>query len=123
MTREEYISQKKELVKKIALLEAEQLELDKAYIEANKKVGSMDIVEITTPAREVTNLFTGMKETLPESKRMGIVVENYIDWENNVVPFVKKMKKDGTMSKNKDYITSGEILKMSGKYIVQENLL
>lgn len=117
MTREEYISQRKELEKKIALLEAEKLELDKAYIKANKKFENMDIVEITTPAREVTNLSTGMKETLPESKRMGIVVENYIDWKNNVVPFVKKMKKDGTMSKNKDYITSGEILKMSGKYI------
>lgn len=121
MTREEYISQRKELVKKIALLEAEQLELDKVYIEANKKFESMDVVEITTPAREVTNLFTGEKETLPERKRMGIVVENYIDWENKVMPFVKKMKKDGTMSKNKDYIMQDEILKKTGRYLLAEN--
>lgn len=117
MTKEEYISQRKDLEKKIALLEAEKLELNKTYIEANKKFESMDIVEITTPQREVTNLITGEKETLPENKRMGIVVANYIDWENNVVPLVKKMKKDGTMSKNKDYITNRDNLKMSGKYI------
>lgn len=117
MTKEEYIKQKEVLIMKIEQIKAQIKNLDKAYIEANKNFESMDIVEITTPAREVTNLFTGEKETLPESKRMGIVVENYIDWENNVVPFVKKMKKNGTMSKNKDYITGGEILKMSGKYI------
>lgn len=117
MTKEEYIKQKEVLIMKIEQIKAQIKKLDKAYIEANKKFESMDIVEITTPKRKVTNIITGEKETLPDSKRMGIVIENYIDWENNVVPFVKKMKKDGTMSKHKDYITSGEILKMSGKYI------
>ena len=121
MSKEEYIEQKEVLIMKIEQIKAQIKNLDKEYIEANKKFESMDIVEITTPAREVTNLFTGKKETLPESKRMGIVVENYIDWENNVVPFVKKMKKDGTMSKNKDYIMQDEILKKTGRYLLAEN--
>ena len=121
MSKEEYIEQKEVLIMKIEQIKAQIKNLDKEYIEANKKFESMDIVEITTPAREVTNLFTGMKETLPENKRMGIVVENYIDWENNVVPFVKKMKKDGTMSKNKDYIMQDDILKKTGIYLLAEN--
>lgn len=121
MTREEYISQRKELVKKIALLEAEKLELDKAYIEANKKFDHMDIVEITTPAHKVTNLTTGQHEKIPERKRMGIVIGNHIDYEDNVKPTVRKMKKNGTMSSIKDYIMQGEILKKTGRYSLAEN--
>lgn len=121
MTREEYISQRKELAKKIALLEAEKQELDKAYIDANKKFDHMDIVEITTPAHRARNPITGHCEEIPERKRMGIVIGNHIDYENNVEPTVRKMKKNGTMSSIRDYFMQNEILKKTGRYSLAEN--
>ena len=78
-------------------------------ISSNQKFPIGSKVCITTPAHEGWALSTREKITFPERKRYSYVT-GYEICHNEVVPILMKAKKDGTISKIRDYITLERVI-------------
>jgi hypothetical protein len=106
MKKANFIKIKKQIKEHITALNEELIRAEKEYIESKKtfKVGQK--VEITTPEQKGWTISRGKYEEviIPERKRYAFVFDYEIDYEYDVVPVYKRCKKDGSISKIKDYV-------------------
>lgn len=95
---------KVEIQSEIDSWKQELKDLEDEYISSNQKFPIGSKVCITTPAHTEMMLYNNEKITFPETKRYSYVTGYGIRC-NEVVPILMRAKKDGTISKNRDYIT------------------
>lgn len=104
MTKEQFKSKKKNINSKINELKNEMIKLEKEYIKSNAKYPIGSKVCITTPASVYTSLHDLTSVTVPESKQYAYIVGYRIEYFGDLKPLLKKVKKDGTISKTDLYI-------------------
>lgn len=109
MDKSYFETRKAEIQSEIDSWKQELKDLEDEYISSNQKFPIGSKVCITTPARTGMVLSTGEKVTFPEAKRYAYVT-GYEICRKEVVPILMKAKKDGTISKNRDYITFGRVI-------------
>ena len=100
---------KKEIQSEIDSWKQELKDLENEYISSNQKFPIGSKVCITTPAHTGMVLSTREKITFPEKKRYAYVIGYEIRY-NEVVPVLMKAKKDGTISKIRDYTTFEKVI-------------
>lgn len=113
MNKEEYERKKEEILKKKILLEKEEMELKGKYIcdsDIYKKFKMGDKVKIITPEHKATSFLTGKISIVPEAVRYAFVVGYEINFRNDVCLQLKAAKKDGEISKKRDYYAHNEII-------------
>lgn len=111
MNKEEYNRKNKEILQKKILLKREERELKGKYIcdsDIYKIFKMGDKVKIITPEHEATSLLTGKTSIVPEAVRYAFVVGYEIDFRSDVRLQLNAAKKDGEMSKKRDYYTYDE---------------
>jgi hypothetical protein len=106
MEKQEFIKIKKQIKERMAALKEELIRAEKEYIESKKTFKIGQKVEITTPKQKGWTVSSGKHEEviIPERKRYAFIFDYKIDYEYDVVPIYKKCKKDGSISKIKDYV-------------------
>lgn len=98
MNKEEFKSKKEIINSKIRELNNEMMKLKKEYIKSNENYPIGSKVCVTIPSSVYTILDTLESSAVPESKQYAYIVDYEIDHRDNVVPCLKKVKKDGTAS-------------------------
>lgn len=109
MNKSYFETRKTEIQSEIDSWKQELRDLEDEYISSNQKFPIGSKVCITTPAHEGWALSTREKITFPERKRYSYVT-GYEICRNEVVPILMKAKKDGTISKIRDYITFERVI-------------
>lgn len=109
MNKSYFETRKTEIQSEIDSWEQELRDLKDEYISSNQKFPIGSKVCITTPAHESWVLGSSEKITFPERKRYSYVT-GYEIFRNEVVPILMKAKKDGTISKIRDYITFERVI-------------
>lgn len=104
MDKERFLERKRHIQSEIESWEKELRDVEEEYISSNQKFPVGSKVCITTPAHMEWFLRTREKELCPEKKRYAYVVGYEISYNDEVGPILMKAKKDGTISKNRDYI-------------------
>ncbi len=103
MDKKDYLQNKKETEAKIQAEKEWLAELKREYIESNAEYEIGERVKVVTPPHKYYSLGGG-KEGVTEHKERFAYVDGYeITYEGNVKPILKKEKKDGTLSKQKDH--------------------
>ena len=102
-------TRKTEIQSEIDSWKQELKDLEDEYISSNQKFPIGSKVCITTPAHTGMVLSTREKVTFPEAKRY-FYVTGYEIRCKEVVPILMKAKKDGTISKIRDYITFERVI-------------
>lgn len=101
MNKSYFETRKSEIQSEIDSWRQELKDLEDEYISSNQKFPIGSKVCITTPEHEKYNMFN-RKIIVPEEKRFAYIT-GYNIIANEVVPILMKVKKDGTISKIKDY--------------------
>ena len=109
MDKSYFETRKKEIQSEIDSWKQKLKDLEDEYISSSQKFPIGSKVCITTPAHTGMVLSTREKVTFPEAKRYSYVT-GYEIWCNEVVPILMKAKKDGTISKIRDYITFERVI-------------
>lgn len=109
MNKSYFETRKTEIQSEIDSWKQELRDLEDEYISSNQKFPIGSKVCIITPAHEGWTLDTREKITFPERKRYSYVTGYEIS-RNEVVPILMKAKKDGTISKIRDYITFERVI-------------
>ena len=91
MTKKDYITKKQEFLSKIEGLYNDLKTLESTYIESNKPFDVGEVVSVVNG------------ESVPEK---GIVDGYEISYIDEIVPVIKKIKKDGTKSQHKLWVWS-----------------
>lgn len=100
-------TRKEEIQSKIDSCKKEMKELENEYIASNQKFPIGSKVCLTIPAHTVKLLWGNETKTIPEEKKFAYVT-GYEIVSNEVVPILMKAKKDGTISKLREYIPFGQ---------------
>lgn len=100
---------KSEIQSEIDDWKQEKRDLEDEYISSNQQFPIGSKVCITTPEHTGMVLSTREKVFFPEEKRYSYVVGYEIRY-NEVVPILMKAKKDGTISKIRDYVTFERVI-------------
>ena len=101
----------KEIGRKKMLTKKEEMELKGKYIcdsDIYKKFKMGDKVKIITPEHKVTSLLTGKTSIVPEAVRYAFIIGYEINFMSDVCLQLKAAKKDGEISKKRDYYTHNE---------------
>jgi hypothetical protein len=109
MDKSYFETRKTEIQSEIDSWKQELKDLEDEYISSNQKFPIGSKVCITTPAHTGMVLSTREKVTFPEAKRYSYVTGYEIRCKE-VVPILMKAKKDGTISKIRDYITFERVI-------------
>ena len=97
-----YKTRKIEIQSEIDSWKQEMKDLENDYISSNQKFPIGSKVCITTPESKGWSLSTREQSTIPERKRYAYVTGYEIRYDE-VAPVLMKAKKDGTISKMRDY--------------------
>lgn len=104
MTKEEFKTKKDIINSKIEELNNEMEKLKREYIESNVEYPIGSKVCIITPAHKEVRLFNNKEMLVAESRDCGYVMNYEINYRNDIEPCLKKVKKDGTISKTSLYV-------------------
>ena len=104
MNKNEFIQESKALIAKKHAINAKLEALQEAYILQRKKFRVGQLIEVVTPKLIETNIIGSTKVDSARSREY--VVEAFVaGWEialnNEVVPILFKVKKDGTQSQHR----------------------
>lgn len=97
-------TRKEEIQSKIGSCKKEMKELENEYIVSNQKFPIGSKVCLTIPAYELRGLGINRIRIVPEEKKFAYVT-GYEIVANEVVPILMKAKKDGTISKLREYMS------------------
>lgn len=103
MDKSYFKTRKAEIQSEIDSWKQEMRDLEDEYISSNKKFPIRSKVCLTIPAHTVRSLFGSKTKTIPEEKKFAYVTGYEIE-RNEVVPILMRAKKDGTISKLREYI-------------------
>lgn len=109
MDKSYFETRKAEIQSKIDSWKQELRNLEDEYISSNQKFPVGSKVHITTSSYTGTILGTGEKMFVPEQSRFAYVTGYEIQCKE-VVPIFMKAKKDGTISKVRDYTTFQKVI-------------
>lgn len=104
MNKSRFLERKKHIQSEIESWKKELRDVEEEYISSNQKFPIGSKVCITTPAYTGWQLGSREKVLYPERKRYAYIVGYEISYNDEVKPILMKAKKDGTISKNRDYI-------------------
>lgn len=104
MTKEEFKTKKEIINSKIEELNNEMEKLKREYIESNVEYPIGSKICIITPEHEEVRLFGNETVSVAESRDYGYVMNYEINYRNDIEPCLKKVMKDGTVSKTSLYI-------------------
>lgn len=104
MNKSRFLERKKHILSEIESWKEELRDVEEEYISSNQKFPIGSKVCITTPAYVGWELSTRERVSFPEQKRYAYIT-GYEILNNEVVPILMKAKKDGAISKFRDYIT------------------
>lgn len=107
MEKSEFLTRKNQIENSIKALNDEKKRLENEYINSQRVFTDNEKIEIVTKEHPYWTFSKG-KEIAgirPEEKRFAFVVGYKINYQNDVVPILKKCKKDGTISKLEDYFS------------------
>lgn len=102
-------TRKEEIQSKIDSCKKEMKELENEYIVSNQKFPIGSKVCLTIPAHTVQLLWSNETKTIPEEKKLAYVT-GYEIVSNEVVPILMKAKKDGTISKLREYVSFKQVI-------------
>lgn len=100
---------KAEIQSEIDSWRRELKDLEDEYVCSNQKFPIGSKVCVITPAHTEWSFSTREKISFPEEKRYAYVT-GYEICNNDVVPILMKVKKDGDMSKIRDYLTFERVI-------------
>lgn len=103
MDKSYFKTRKAEIQSEINSRKQEMRDLEDEYISSNKKFPIGSKVCLTIPAHTVRSLFGSKTKTIPEEKKFAYVTGYEIE-RNEVVPILMRAKKDGIISKLREYI-------------------
>lgn len=107
MDKSYFKTRKAEIQSEIDSWKQEMRDLEDEYISSNKKFPIGSKVCLTIPAH--TELYWGNKtKTIPEEKKFAYVT-GYEIVSNEVIPILMKAKKDGTISKLREYLSFKQV--------------
>lgn len=106
MDKSYFKTRKAEIQFEIDNWKQKMIRLKKEYISSNQKFPIGSKVCLTIPAHTVRILCDSKTKTIPEKKFA--YVTGYEIVSNEVVPILMKAKKDGTISKLREYIPFGQ---------------
>lgn len=104
MDKSYFKTRKEEIQSKIDSYKKEMEELENEYISSNQKFPIGSKVCLTIPAYKTRLLWSNETKTIPEEKKFAYV-NGYEIVRNEVVPILMKAKKDGTISKLREYMS------------------
>jgi hypothetical protein len=107
MDKSYFKTRKAEIQFEIDNWKQKMIRLEKEYISSNQKFPIGSKVCLTIPAHTVRILCDSKTKTIPEEKKFAYVT-GYEIVSNEVVPILMKAKKDGTISKLREYIPFGQ---------------
>ena len=102
-------SRKTEIQSEIDGWRQELKDLEDEYVSSNQKFPIGSKVCIITPAHTEWSSLTLKKISFPEEKRYAYIT-GYEIRNNDVVPILMKAKKDGSISKIRDYLTFERVI-------------
>lgn len=102
MDKSYFETRKAEIQSKIDNYNKEMKELEDEYMSSNQKFPVGSKVRLTIPAYNIRDLSGEIIRTYPEKKKFAYVTGYEIE-RNEVVPILMKAKKDGTISKLREY--------------------
>lgn len=104
MKKIEYEQRRLDIEASIKALKEELKQLQDEYISHHKVFADFEKIEVITREHPYWTSNSGKEPAgiKPETRRHAFVVGYEIDWRNNVVPKLKKCKKDGTISNIRD---------------------
>ena len=103
MDKKDYLQNKKEAEEKIQAEKEWLAEIKREYIESNAEYDVGERVKVVTPPHKYWTLGT-RKEGMTEHAERFAYVDGYeITYKGDIKPTLKKEKKDGTVSKQRDY--------------------
>lgn len=98
MIKDEYIKEKNLILSKIDELKKDLKVLESQYIETNSPFEIGELVLVTNG----------------ETSEKGFVDGYEVDWSNDIIPIIKKIKKDGSKSQHKIWVwTNSTISKIN----------
>lgn len=97
-------TRKEEIQSKIDSCKKEMKELENEYIVSNQKFPIGSKVCLTIPAHTERLYWGEETKTIPEEKKFAYVT-GYEIVSNEVIPILMKAKKDGTISKLREYMS------------------
>lgn len=109
MDKSYFETRKAEIQSEIDSWKQEMRDLEDEYISSNQRFPIGSKICITTPAHTGWMLHTREIVTIPEEKRYSYVIGYEIRC-GEVVPQLMKAKKDGTISKLRDYISFERVI-------------
>lgn len=109
MDKSYFETRKAEIQSEIDSWSQELRDLEDEYISTNQKFPIGSKICITTPAHTGWKLCTRETVIFPETRRYAYVTGYEIN-QNKVVPILMKAKKDGTISKLRDYIAFEKVI-------------
>lgn len=98
-----------EIQQKIDFLKQELKDLENEYISSNQKFPIGAKVSITTTKQTSGSFFDDTRTLIPESKRYAYVSGYEIRY-GEIIPILFKAKKDGTISKNRNYVSFERVI-------------
>lgn len=107
MDKSYFKTRKAEIQSEIDSWKQKMIRLKKEYISSNQKFPIGSKVCLTIPAYELRGLGINRIRIVPEEKKFAYVT-GYEIVANEVVPILMKAKKDGTISKLREYIPFGQ---------------
>lgn len=108
MDKSYFETRKAEIQSKIDSYNKEMKELKNEYISSNQKFPIGSKVCLTIPAYELRGLGINRIRIVPEEKKFAYVT-GYEIVANEVVPILMKAKKDGTISKLREYTSFKQV--------------
>ena len=108
MNKSYFETRKAEIQSKIDSYNKEMKELKNEYISSNQKFLIGSKVCLTIPAYELRGLGINRIRIVPEEKKFAYVT-GYEIVANEVVPILMKAKKDGTISKLREYTSFKQV--------------
>lgn len=108
MDKSYFETRKAEIQSKIDSYNKEMKELKNEYISSNQKFPIGSKVCLTIPAHTVRLLWGNETKIIPEEKKFAYVT-GYEIVSNEVVPILMKAKKDGTISKLREYLSFKQV--------------
>lgn len=108
MDKSYFETRKAEIQSKIDSYNKEMEELKNEYISSNQKFPIGSKVCLTIPAYELRGLGINRIRMVPEEKKFAYVT-GYEIVANEVVPILMKAKKDGTISKLREYTSFKQV--------------
>lgn len=107
MDKSYFETRKAEIQFEIDNWKQKMIRLKKEYISSNQKFPVGSKICLTIPAHEVRDFVNNRIRIVPEEKKFAYVT-GYKIVSNEVVPILMKAKKDGTISKLREYIPFGQ---------------